>query len=139
MPFPIFEDRDKKIAERYNIVNPDRIYEQSVRDLFIISPEGRIKAIITYPVSVGRNYYEVLRVIDSLQLTENYWVYTPANWMPGEPFMIPTVQTFEESKNLIKIGSNMGLNCITWHSCYKDYYSLVNNDQSNVEFNTTKK
>lgn len=122
--FPILEDRDKKIANNYNIVSPDRIYENSVRDLFIISPTGLIRAIITYPISLGRNYYEVLRAIDSLQLTEMYNVFTPANWMPGEPVMIPTVQKFSEAILLKENDKKLGLDCLTWYNCFKDYYSL---------------
>lgn len=133
VPFPLLEDKDKRISESYNIVSPDRQYQNSVRDLFIINPSGRISAIITYPVSVGRNYYEVLRVIDSLQLTEKYGVFTPAQWVPGKPVMLPTVQTFSESLNRLQNDSKMGLNCINWHACYVDYYYLVNNNQSNVE------
>lgn len=134
VPFPLLEDRDKKISESYNIVNPDRLYENSVRDLFIINPAGRVSAIITYPVSVGRNYYEVIRVIDALQLTEKYGVFTPAHWVPGKPVMLPTVQTFRES-----ISRQQNSNCSSWHACYVDYYSLVNNNQSNVELNHYKK
>lgn len=124
IPFPLLEDRDKVISDKYNIVNPDRIYEESVRDLFIINPAGYIKAVITYPISLGRNYYEVLRAIDSLQLTEKYNVYTPANWIPGDPVSIPTVQTFEEAFELRNNSNEMGLNCRTWYYCSKDYNSL---------------
>lgn len=136
--FPILEDKDKKIADLYNIVNPDRIYEQSVRDLFIINPTGRISAIATYPISVGRNFYETLRVIDSLQLTENYGVYTPSNWMPGNPVIIPTAKTFEESMN--RLQNNMDMNCMNWYECYTEYYSLIsNNNQANLTTNCLKK
>lgn len=129
VPFPLLEDRDKKIADLYNIVNPDRIYEESVRDLFIINSTGRIRAIITYPISLGRNYYEVLRAIDSLQLTEAYNVYTPANWMPGDPVMVPSVQTFKEALQLKEQSKEMGLDCLSWYNCYKDYNSLGDSKQ----------
>ena len=132
VPFPVLEDRDKVIAESYHIVNPDRIYEESVRDLFIINPSGGIKAIMTYPVSVGRNYYEILRIIDSLQLTETYGVYTPPNWMPGNPVMIPAVSTFREALQLKEKGHEMGLNCVTFYNCFKDYNSLGSPIQENI-------
>lgn len=124
IPFPILEDRDADIAHMYGIVNPDRIYEESVRDLFIINTKGKIKAIITYPVSCGRNTFEILRVIDSLQLTEAFNVFTPANWVPGDPVMVPTTHSFEEA-----INRHHQLNCRTWYGCFKDYYSLFQDKQ----------
>jgi peroxiredoxin (alkyl hydroperoxide reductase subunit C) len=131
VPFPVLEDKEAQIADKYGMVNPDRVYEESVRDLFIINPEGRIKAIITYPVSCGRNTYEVLRVIDSLQLTEKYNVYTPANWVPGNPVIEPTTHSFREAIAR-KENSNLSFDCLTWYYCLKDYYSLFqeNNDVS---------
>ncbi|WP_313339521.1 redoxin domain-containing protein [Sedimentibacter sp.] len=124
IPFPLLEDRNADIAKRYSIVNPDRIYEQSVRDVFIIGPEGRIRCILTYPNSCGRNTYEMLRIIDSLQLTDAYNVYTPANWMPGDPVMMPTTHSFREAL-LKSIGqSGTGLTCNNWYSCYTDYNTL---------------
>lgn len=95
--FPIMMDRNAEIAKLYGMVNPDRIYEESVRDAFIISPEGRIRAILTYPVSSGRNIYEILRLIDSLQLTHEYNVYTPVNWIPGQQVIVPPPNTLDEA------------------------------------------
>ncbi len=128
IPFPLLEDRNAEIAHKYGIVNPDRVYEESVRDLFIISPEGRIRAILTYPASCGRNTYEVIRIIDSLQLTEAYNVYTPSNWMPGNPVMIPTTHSFYEAMDRTINGLDEDVYCTDWYSCYKDYYSLGKSD-----------
>jgi peroxiredoxin (alkyl hydroperoxide reductase subunit C) len=127
IPFPILEDRDNNIVTSYNIVNPDRIYERSVRDLFVINPEGIVSLIMTYPVSCGRNLYEILRVIDSLQLTEKYNVYTPMNWMPGDPVIVPVPNNVNEAFIRNQNGSSLGLNCDTWYNCFKDYNSLVRN------------
>lgn len=124
VPFPILEDRDKKISTSYNMVNPDRLYENSVRDLFIISPSGIIKLIMTYPVSCSFNVYEILRVVDSLQLTEKYNVYTPLNWIPGEPVIVPVPNNVDEALLRNQNDSSLGFNCVTWYNCYKDYYSL---------------
>jgi peroxiredoxin (alkyl hydroperoxide reductase subunit C) len=126
VPFPILEDRDAQIANMYGMVNPDRIYEESVRDIFIINPQGRIKAILTYPVSCGRNTFEILRIIDSLQLTDAYNVYTPANWMPGDPVVVPTTQNFNEA--LLRQQGQSGFNCPNWYTCYLDYNSLTQRD-----------
>lgn len=124
IPFPILEDRNAEIARKYGSVNPDRMYEESVRDLFIINPEGRIRAILTYPVSCGRNTYEILRIIESLQITEAYNVYTPANWMPGEPVIVPTTHYFKEALERHKSVTDMDSNCTSWYVCFRDYYSL---------------
>ena len=83
IPFPLISDRDADVATLYGMVNPDRIYEQSVRDVYIIDPNQRIRAILTYPATNGRNMYEILRLIDALQITTEYNVNTPANWMPS--------------------------------------------------------
>jgi peroxiredoxin (alkyl hydroperoxide reductase subunit C) len=137
VPFPLLEDRNAEIANKYGMVNPDRIYEESVRDVFIISPEGRIRTILTYPASCGRNTYEILRIIDSLQLTEAYNVFTPANWMPGDPVMIPTTHNFNEAMNRLYSGQSQGIYCTNWYSCYKDYYSLENTNNNDFETNIT--
>jgi peroxiredoxin (alkyl hydroperoxide reductase subunit C) len=139
VPFPLLSDRNAEIARLYNMVNPDRVYEESVRDAFIINPEGRIRAIITYPVSCGRNTYELLRVIDSLQLTEGYKLYTPANWMPGEPVIIPPPHTLEEAIQRAKEGSQLGIRCSSWYLCYKDYNSISDLNNTNTDFSTAQR
>lgn len=128
VPFPIIEDRNADIANDYGIVSPDRIYEESVRDVFFINPAGKIRAILTYPVQVGRNGHEVLRLLDALQLTEKYNVYTPNNWMPGNPVIIPTSKTFNEGMNRYLNASSLGIYCNPWYTCYMDYNSLINNN-----------
>lgn len=124
VPFPILSDRNAEIASSYGMVNPDRVYEESVRDAYIIDPAGKIRAIITYPQSCGRNTYELLRVIDSLQLTEEHNVFTPADWMPGEPVIVPPPHTLEEAMQRQNEASSMGLNCSSWYLCYVDYTSI---------------
>ena len=86
--FPIIADQDKKVAEMYDMIHPNASDKFTVRSLFIIGPDKKVKLIITYPASTGRNFHEVLRVIDSLQLTANYSVATPANWEDGEDVVI---------------------------------------------------
>ena len=78
--FPIIADEDRKVADLYDMIHPNASETFTVRSLFIIGPDKKVKLIITYPASTGRNFHEVLRVIDSLQLTANYQVATPANW-----------------------------------------------------------
>ncbi|WP_313347169.1 redoxin domain-containing protein [Sedimentibacter sp.] len=130
VPFPLIEDRDAEIAHAYGMINPDRIYEESVRDLFIINPEGRIRAILTYPRSVGRSSYEILRLLDALQLSEAYNVSTPTNWVPGDPVILPTRKTFYEGLNRYINSESSGIYCKPWYACYIDYNSLINNNKS---------
>lgn len=92
--FPILADPDKSIANAYGMIHPNASETFTVRSLFVIGPDKKIKLTITYPASMGRNFVEVLRVIDSLQLTANYSVATPANWVQGEDvIVVPAVKT----------------------------------------------
>lgn len=86
--FPIIADADKKVAELYGMMHPNASDSMTVRSVFIISPDKKIKLTLTYPASTGRNFLELLRVIDSLQLTANYSVATPADWKDGEDVVI---------------------------------------------------
>lgn len=91
--FPILADKERKVAELYDMIHPNILANATVRSVFIIDPEKRIRATITYPASTGRNFDEILRVVDSLQLTDRYKVATPVNWKPGEDVVIlPTLQ-----------------------------------------------
>lgn len=86
--FPIIADEDRKVAELYDMIHPNSNENFTVRSVFVIGNDKKIKLIITYPASTGRNFDELLRVIDSLQLTANYSVATPANWKHGEDVVI---------------------------------------------------
>ena len=88
MNFPIIADPDKKIANLYDMMHPNASEKFTVRSVFVIGPDKKIKLTITYPASTGRNFNEILRVIDSLQLTANYSVATPVNWVEGEEVVI---------------------------------------------------
>ncbi len=86
--FPIIADPEKKIAELYDMIHPNASEKFTVRSVFVIGPDKKIKLTLTYPASTGRNFDEIIRVIDSLQLTANYSVATPANWKDGEDVII---------------------------------------------------
>lgn len=86
--FPIIADPDKKIANLYDMIHPNASETLTVRSLFVIGPDKKIKLMITYPASTGRNFNEILRVVDSLQLTANYSVATPADWNDGEDVIV---------------------------------------------------
>jgi alkyl hydroperoxide reductase subunit AhpC len=92
--FPIIADENREIAEAYDMIHPNASVNATVRSLFIIGPDKKIKLIITYPASTGRNFQEILRVIDSLQLTAYHSVATPADWKDGEQVVVlPSIKT----------------------------------------------
>jgi len=91
--FPIIADADRKVSELYDLIHPNASATATVRSLFVIDPAKKVRLTITYPASTGRNFDEILRVIDSLQLTDNYSVATPGNWKDGEDVVIvPSLQ-----------------------------------------------
>jgi len=94
LDFPIIADEDRKIAESYDMIHPNASMNATVRSLFIIGPDKTVKLIITYPASTGRNFQEILRVLDSLQLTAYHNVATPADWKDGEDVVVvPAIKT----------------------------------------------
>lgn len=101
--FPIIADDDRKVSELYGFIHPNASATATVRSLVVIGPDKAVKLIITYPASTGRNFVEVLRVVDSLQLTANYSVATPANWAQGEKvIVVPAVSTEDAIKKFPK-------------------------------------
>jgi alkyl hydroperoxide reductase subunit AhpC len=101
--FPIIADDDRNVAGLYDMIHPNASATATVRSLFVIGPDKLVKLIITYPASTGRNFVEVLRVIDSLQLTANYSVATPADWKHGEDvIVVPAVSTEDAEKKFPK-------------------------------------
>jgi len=96
--FPIIADHDKSVANAYDMIHPNASETMTVRSLFIIGPDKKVKLMITYPASTGRNFFEVLRVIDSLQLTANYSVATPADWKDGEDVIVVNSISTEDAE-----------------------------------------
>jgi thioredoxin-dependent peroxiredoxin len=101
--FPLIADEDRQVSTLYGMIHPNASATATVRSLFIIGPDKKVKLMITYPASTGRNFIEILRVIDSLQLTANYSVATPADWKEGEDvIVIPAVSTEDAIKKFPK-------------------------------------
>jgi alkyl hydroperoxide reductase subunit AhpC len=96
--FPMIGDPDRKVADLYDMVHPNANDTMTVRSVFVIGPDKKVKLMITYPASTGRNFDEILRVIDSLQLTAGYSVATPANWKDGEDVIIVPAVSDEDAK-----------------------------------------
>jgi len=106
--FPIIADENRKVAELYDMIHPNASEKSTVRSVFIIGPDKKIKLTLTYPASTGRNFNEIIRVIDSLQLTAGYSVATPADWQDGEDvIVVPAVSTVDAEKKFTK-----GLNIV---------------------------
>ena len=97
--FPLIADPDRKVADLYDMIHPNANDTMTVRSVFIIGPDKKVKLIITYPASTGRNVDELLRVIDSLQLTAGYQVATPVNWQDGDDVIIVAAVSDEDAKD----------------------------------------
>ena len=102
--FPILADENRKVADLYDMIHPNADSTLTVRSVFIIAPDKTVKLMLTYPASTGRNFYELLRVVDSLQLTANHKVATPANWENGQDVVVsPSIPT-QEAKEIFTKG-----------------------------------
>jgi thioredoxin-dependent peroxiredoxin len=96
--FPLIADPDRKVSDLYGMIHPNANDTMTVRSVFVIGPDKKVKLMITYPASTGRNFQEILRVIDSLQLTAKYQVATPADWKEGEDVIIVPAVSDEDAK-----------------------------------------
>ena len=105
--YPILADPDRKVSDLYDMIHPNSLNNLTIRSVFIIDPEKKLRLTFTYPASTGRNFDELLRVIDSLQLTDKYSVATPANWKDGEDCVIvPSIQDPQELQEKFPKGYN---------------------------------
>ncbi|MGD0051483.1 MAG: peroxiredoxin [Vulcanimicrobiaceae bacterium] len=95
--FPLIADADRKVSTLYDLIHPNALATATVRSVFIIDPQKKVRLTITYPAATGRNFQEILRVIDSLQLNDNYKVATPVNWKQGEDVIITAAVSDEEA------------------------------------------
>ncbi|MEM8552158.1 MAG: peroxiredoxin [Pseudomonadota bacterium] len=96
--FPLIADKDRKVAALYDMIHPNASDTMTVRTVFVIGPDKKVKMSLNYPASTGRNFDEILRVIDSLQLTAQHRVATPVNWQPGEDVIIVPAVSDEEAR-----------------------------------------
>lgn len=104
LQFPIVADADLEVAKIYDMIHPDESKTEAVRSVFIVDPSKKIRLTMTYPMSVGRNFDEILRVIDALQLGDEKKVATPADWRPGEKVIIPPSITNEDAAKIFPQG-----------------------------------
>lgn len=115
IPFPIIADLDKKVATLYGMIQPGESSTETSRCVFIIDPKGILRAMIYYPLSLGRNMQEILRVIDGLQTADKYQVAIPANWHPGDKVIVPPPKTMEMAEERVAAGYE----CVDWYLCRK--------------------
>lgn len=118
IPFPVVADRNMAIARMYGMLPADPTSSATVRSVYIIDPDQRIRAILQYPATNGRNIPEILRLLDALQTSDNEKVATPANWMPGQPVIVPAPRTYEEL--LERVNNPTEYNCMDWYLCFKN-------------------
>ncbi len=119
LPFPIIADRNGAIARKYGMISNDVSNTETVRNVFIIDDKGIVRVILVYPLNVGRFVPEILRIIQALQMSDCSDGSTPANWMPGQPVIVPVPKTFcelEERQNYI----NENRNGISWYLSFKE-------------------
>src|SRR5687767_12793152 len=102
--FPVIADADRKVSDLYDMIHPNASDTFTVRSVYVVGPDKKVKLMLTYPASTGRNFDELLRVIDSLQLTAKYSVATPVNWKDGEDCIIVPSVTDEEAKGKFPAG-----------------------------------
>lgn len=115
IPFPIIEDLSMNVAKKYGMIHPAQSSTAAVRAVFFIDPEFKLRALIYYPLSNGRNMAEILRAIDAFQTSDKHGVATPANWQPGDDVIVPPPGTVDEAKKRLE----EGYDCADWFFCKK--------------------
>lgn len=128
IPFPIIADLDMKISKRYGMISPNVSNTQTVRCVYILDPEQKIRAKLEYPMKNGRNIGEILRLLEAMQTSDSENVATPANWIPGAPTIIPAPTTYQ--KLVERLNNSSNYNCMDWYLCF-------NNIQENKNFVNT--
>jgi len=116
--FPLIEDITMEVAKKYGMIQPGEASTKAVRAVFIIDPVGKIRAIIYYPLSVGRNFDELLRALMALQTADAFSVATPADWRPGDDVIIPTAGSCGVAKDRME-SKESGVTCHDWFFCTK--------------------
>jgi len=115
IPFPVIADLDMKVANLFGMIHPKQSTTAAVRCVFVIDPEMKLRAMIYYPLNVGRNMDEILRLIDALQTADKHKVALPANWRPGDPVIVPAPTTQKEAEKRLQ----EGYECVDWFLCKK--------------------
>jgi len=115
IPFPIIEDLSMNVAHKYGMIHPAQSGTAAVRAVFFIDPEFKLRGLVYYPLSNGRNMDEIVRIIDAFQTSDEHGVATPANWKPGDDVIVPPPKTKDEAEKRLK----EGFDCADWFFCKK--------------------
>jgi peroxiredoxin (alkyl hydroperoxide reductase subunit C) len=116
IPFPVIADLNKEVASLYGMIMPGESKTETSRCVFVIDPNGLLRAMIYYPLTTGRNMDEILRLIDALQATDKHGIATPANWRPGQKVIVPPPKTSEGAEERMRAG----FECTDWYFCKKE-------------------
>ncbi|HEU4362320.1 MAG TPA: peroxiredoxin [Mycobacterium sp.] len=116
--FPLIDDITMKVAKQYGMIMPGEDSTKAVRAVFVIDPKGVIRTIIYYPLSLGRNFDELLRVVKALQTAEHFEVATPADWRPGEPVIVPPAGSCGTAED--RVAGADGVKCEDWFFCTRE-------------------
>lgn len=114
-----------KIAKMYGMIAPNQSTTQTVRNVFFIDPSQKIRAILQYPMSAGRNINEILRLLDAMQIFDKEKNVTPANWVPGNPTIVPAPTTYDGLVE--RLNNPNGFNCVDWYLCFNQTNDALNN------------
>ena len=117
--FPLIDDVSMNVATKYGMIMPGEAATQAVRAVFVIDPKGMVRAIIYYPLSLGRNFDELLRVVKALQTADAFAVATPADWRPGDRVIVPPAGSCGVAKDRMA-GADEGVECVDWFFCTKE-------------------
>lgn len=120
IPFPVIADRVGEIASLYGMIAPDVSSTETVRNVYFIDPDQKIRAIFVYPLTNGRNIDEILRLLEAMQTSDKYGVVTPANYKPGDAVMVPPAKNQNQLEERSKSPQILGLDCMDWFWCYKN-------------------
>jgi peroxiredoxin (alkyl hydroperoxide reductase subunit C) len=128
VPFPIIADRNGAIARKYGMISNDISNTETVRNVYIIDDKGIVRAILVYPINIGRSVPEIIRILQSLQMADYNNVQTPVNWNPSEPVIVPMPQTYAELEKKIKMAKN-GNNNFSWYLAFKQLEMNLNEEK----------
>ncbi|MGI5862628.1 MAG: peroxiredoxin [Myxococcales bacterium] len=118
IPFPIIADIKMDVARKYGMVQPNASTTQAVRAVFFIDPQSRVRALIYYPLSNGRNFQEIKRLLIAMQTSDKYGVATPADWRPGEDVIVPPPTTASKASERLEEAGE-GNRCVDWYLCFR--------------------
>ena len=117
--FPVIADLTMDVATKFGMIQPSESDVSAVRAVFFIDPHAKVRALMYYPLSTGRNFKEIKRVLISLQTVDKYNVATPADWQPGEDVIVPPPGSCGTAKTRVQTAKETGITCLDWFICFK--------------------